>query len=383
MKRSPIVSIIQRRLTDYRVPLFESMRGRLAAEGIELRLLYGVGTPEEARKDDSGELAWGTRLETHYLMRQRICYQPFLGYTRNSSLIVMPHENKQVANFLSMIRYRQHGPRLAFWGHGRNMQARNPNSQAERFKRWTLRRVDWWFAYTELSREFVVDAGFPPERITVLNNSIDTTGLRRQIEQATREMSLRQRRADFGLGMGPVGVYIGSLYPDKRLPFLIEAALRVRQRIPDFELVIAGDGDERPLVQAAARAHAGVTYVGKVKDERRARLLSCSTVALNPGLVGLAILDAFVAGLPVFTTDCGIHSPEIAYLDGGRNGAMTEDSLDAYADAVVAALQSPDRLEGLRLGARAAAEQFSIERMSERFCNGIVACVASGKLYAA
>lgn len=374
-----IVTIVQRRLNNYRVPLFERMRSRLGDHGIELRLVHGVGTPDELCKDDAGDLDWAIPVETHYLLGQRVCWQPYLPLVKGSDLIVMAHENKQVANFVTLFRYHQSGPRLAFWGHGKNMQARNADSVSERFKRWTLRQVDWWFAYTELSRGFVDEAGFPRDRITVLNNSIDTGELRAALDRVRHLGDTAALRAEFGLGAGPVGLFIGSLYADKRLPFLVEAARQIHERLPGFELVIAGDGDERGFIEAAAKQHRFIRYLGAVKGDRKARLLAASSLVLNPGLVGLAILDAFVAGLPMFTTDCGLHSPEIAYLHPDHNGRMTEDSIPAYVQAVTAALQSPDALDKLRRGALASAQDYSIEEMADRFCRGIAACIALPK----
>lgn len=51
------VIIIQRRLTDYRNALFNLMRERLAAQGVQLCLLYGEPTMAEKTKNDQGDLA--------------------------------------------------------------------------------------------------------------------------------------------------------------------------------------------------------------------------------------------------------------------------------------------------------------------------------------
>jgi hypothetical protein len=86
----------------------------------------------------------------------------------------------------------------------------------ERFKVWLSRRADWWFAYTELSTRSVRGFGYPAQRITTLNNAVDTAALQREVAHCRvgdRE-ALRRR---LGLGGGPVGLFLGSLYRDKRL----------------------------------------------------------------------------------------------------------------------------------------------------------------------
>ncbi|MFY9509562.1 MAG: hypothetical protein WAQ05_01135, partial [Rubrivivax sp.] len=177
MTRRRVVTVVQRRLTHYRVPLFEQMRQRLDADGIDFRLLHGEATAPEAAKHDAGHIAWAETLPTRYLLDGRLCWQPFMHRAAASDLVVVTQENKLLNNLLAIASpWRR--PALAFWGHGRNMQAPQPDGARERFKRWTTNRVDWWFAYTALSADFVRNDGFPAARITVLDNSIDTGELR-------------------------------------------------------------------------------------------------------------------------------------------------------------------------------------------------------------
>jgi glycosyltransferase involved in cell wall biosynthesis len=372
-----VVAIVQRRMTHYRVPLFEQMRRRLQSQGVELRVLHGDGTPEEASKADAGELSWAVRLPTRYAFGGRLCWQPFAHAVRDCDLLVVTQENKLLNNLPLVLAPGRRTP-VAFWGHGRDMQAARPEAWSERFKAWTTRRVDWWFAYTEVSAACVRATGFSPDRITVLHNSIDTSELRHGIAEA-RRLDRRELRREFGLGAGPVGLYIGSLYADKRIPWLIDAAVRLREQVPNFELLVAGAGPERAWVEQAARRHDFIRYVGMVRDARKARCLVSADLVLNPGLVGLGILDAFVAGLPLITTDCKLHSPEIAYLESGRNGLMTANDLECYVSSCLRLIL--DREARARMGAAAAesADEYSIERMSERFCSGLIEGLARGR----
>ncbi|BAL94422.1 glycosyltransferase family 4 protein [Rubrivivax gelatinosus] len=372
----PRVAVVQRRMTHYRVPLFEHLRRLLAAEGIELRVLHGVGTPAEASKDDGAELPWAVRIPTRYLLGGRLCWQPFAAAVRDCAVVVVTQENKLLNNLpplLSPWRRR----RLAFWGHGRDMQAPDPDSWSERFKAWTARRVDWWFAYTDISAATIRAAGVPDSRITVLHNSIDTSALRAAIAAARRD-GLPALRAEFGLGPGPVGLYIGSLYAGKRIDWLIESTLRLRNLVPGFQLLVAGAGPDRGLLEDAAACHPFVRYVGPVRDERKARCLAVADLVLNPGLVGLGVLDAFAAGLPMITTEYGRAAPEIAYLRSGVNGVVSADELGAFVDACAGLLK--DDAARAEMGRRAAesADEYSIERMAERFRDGLLACLDAG-----
>ncbi len=50
------VLIIQRRMTEYRVPMFEALRTRLAQDGVTLQVAYGTPTALEALRNDTGVL---------------------------------------------------------------------------------------------------------------------------------------------------------------------------------------------------------------------------------------------------------------------------------------------------------------------------------------
>ncbi len=370
------VTLVQRRLTHYRVPLFERMRELLGAQAIELRLLHGQGTVAEQRKGDAGHLPWAEPLATRYWLGGRICWQPFMRQARGSAMLILTQENKLLLNLPALVRPRR-DTRIAFWGHGRNLNARDPEGLRERLKRWSSGRVDWWFAYTEHGASLLQEDGFPGWRISVLRNSIDTVALGQAVAQA-KQAPRQDLRQVIGLPtQGPVGLYLGSLYGDKRIAWLLQAAAAIAQRLPGFTLAIAGDGPDRPLVQAAAAAQGHVRYLGTAYGQRKAQLLACADLLLNPGLVGLGVLDAFVAGLPLLGTDfCRLRSPEFAYLQPGENCLISADSPADYANSVIGLLQDRVALARLQAGARRSAAGYSVEGMAQRFCQGIAQCLA-------
>lgn len=283
-------------------------------------------------------------------------------------MVIVTQENALLANHLLILQPRRF--KLAFWGHGANLQSNHPNGFKERFKRWTTNRVDWWFAYTSMSANLVKAAGFPDRRITVLNNSVDTSELLRQRQSVTPEET-QALRESLGFGVGPVGVFVGSLYAHKRLDFLLVAAEAIRNEVPNFHLLIVGEGPEREKVQEWCAAHPWARWVGARFGREKAVYVSVAQVMLNPGLVGLGILDAFVYGVPMLTTDCEIHSPEIAYLEPGINGMMTANDQTAFVGACVSLLRNTQTLNALRVGCAASAKEYTVENMARRFAEGI------------
>jgi glycosyltransferase involved in cell wall biosynthesis len=127
---------------------------------------------------------------------------------------------------------------------------------------------------------------------------------------------------------------------------------------------------------AQAQLHADwLRYEGPKFGAEKAECLALASVFMNPGLVGLGILDAFSAGLPMLTTDLPLHSPEIEYLAPGVNGLMSRPDAQAYASDILALLRDPARLAALAAGARASGEHYSIETMVRNFSAGVLACL--------
>lgn len=271
------------------------------------------------------------------------------------------------------------GTRLAFWGHGANLQSSAPDGLKERFKRWTTRKVDWWFAYTGLSVNLVASTGFPSTRITNLENSIDTTAMQAEIA-AIGPDDRNALRARMGWEDGRIAIFLGSLYPDKRLEFLFQAADRLHCDDPLFRLLIVGDGPLRETVRNYCVGRPWCTWVGAKTGSEKALYLSLADVLLNPGLVGLGILDAFVAGVPMVTTDCGLHSPEIAYLIQDENGVMTNNSIDAFIIGVRRVLNDDAYRTRLVAGCRQTAGHYTIENMAMNFARGIEQALHVGRM---
>ena len=368
------VMIVERRLTHYRVPLYERMRKLLDDEHIQFKLLVGKGTSEEMAKRDGGHLPWATALPTHYFFSGAVCWQPLGGHLRDVDLVIVNHQNKLLYNHRLLWEPRHY--RLGLWGHGRNMQAHSPGGVREGFKRWTISRADWYFAYTQITVDVVAHTGFPLTRITNLNNTIDTSRICQDRDSISPD-EVAVLKKDLGIAGMPVGVFIGSLQPAKHLDFLFEACRRVRQRLPTFQWLIIGDGAERAKVQGWAAAHDWVYWVGTRQGRDKALYLSCADVMLNPGMVGLGIIDSFVFGIPMITTDCGIHSPEIAYLRPGENGLMTRDDVDDFAVTVSSLLADPAAMERMGQACLASAGAYPLGTMASRFVDGMIQALAA------
>jgi glycosyltransferase involved in cell wall biosynthesis len=371
------VLILWPQIKQYRKRFLCELAARLGRDGIALRVAYSAPNRDERTKSDNVELPaeLGVEVPGLWLLGRRVFAQLAWREVRDADLVIVEQGNRLVINFLLIALSWLGRVRVAYWGHGYNRQARAPGA-SEWLKRKLLTRVDWWFAYTEGVGRYLTGHGVDPAIITVVQNTIDT----RELAEAVRAHDDDARRAvRRRLGLtddARVGLFCGSLYADRKLELLVAATRQVRERHPDFQLIVVGDGPARAAIRAAADQLAFVHYVGPAFGPDRAAYFAISDVFLMPGSIGLSIVDAFTTGLPVFTTDLWLHGPEIEYLEPGVNGEMTADDASAYAAAISRVLDDPDTLARMREAARATAARLTLAHMVEAFATGITQCLA-------
>lgn len=372
------VVIVQFRLLHYRVRLFELLRARLRERGINLRLIVGQPSKTELARKDEGHLDWA--LKVHNLFwrvgGKDILWQPLPPSTRQAALRIVIQENRILSNYWLQLRRLAGGPQLAFWGHGRNYQSTAPNGLRERWKTWWLTRVDWWFGYTEGTRRYVQSHGFDPSRVTVLNNAIDDSGFGRDLAGISRGQ-LQKARQELGIREdAQVAIYCGSIYAEKRIDVVLASAEMLRRMLPDFQLLLVGDGPEAPAMREAARTRPWLHALGIRKGSEKALAYRMASVMLNPGLVGLHVVDAFVAKTPLVTQASALHSPEYDYLVDGANGRVVhDDSVQSYAEAVAELFTRADLLQAMQERCAVDAQRYTLDAMAVNFADGIVACL--------
>lgn len=371
------VGVVQRVLPHYRIPFFVGLADRLAQENVQLKLIYGQEYPGTVPMTCEYHGSWAHKIKNRYLRMPgvELVWQPCIHEVSDCNLVIIEQSNRLMVNYLLMAR-RHHGKyKLAFWGHGRNMQSLQREGFRERLKRGLIRSVDWWFAYTKLTADIVTATGFPRENITVVQNAVSTNEFDYQMH-GLAPGELRAVQTRIGIHSQNVGVYCGGMYADKKLGFLIEACEAIRSTVPDFEVIIIGEGPEQYIVEAAARRNHWLHYIGPKYGVDRVAYLLSARVLLMPGLVGLAVVDSFAARVPLFTTDIPTHSPEISYLENGINGVITAHSVREYANIVASYLQSDERLNVLRQGCTVSAKQYTVANMIENFAEGVMRCLA-------
>jgi glycosyltransferase involved in cell wall biosynthesis len=306
-------------------------------------------------------------------------WMPTPASIRDADLVILLQENRLLSNFPYLLRRHFGGPLVAFWGHGVNLKSTHPNGARERFRRFQLSQADHFFAYTQATAELVARAGYPADRITIVENAIDSEAFRRDYDAVEPDALSAARRA-LGIESGaPVALFCGSLYANRRLSMLIASMDLVRQALPDLHLIVIGTGPELPVLEAAAASRPWLHLVGPKFGPAKAVLFRLAQILVNPGAVGLVVLDSFTAGVPLVTTRHAFHGPEIAYLRNGQNGVLCDDTAESFAAAVARILSDPAYRALLAQGGLADSKLYSAEAMAQNLVGGIVTCLRQGR----
>lgn len=369
------VVILQHRLLHYRTKLFEMLGKDCSERGIDLHLVHGQASRRESVKKDEGKLPWAHVVKNRFweVGERDIIWQPFPPSLNDADLVVLMQESRILSNYPLLLSQLWSARKVAYWGHGKNFQSDEPSGLREKWKNFLICRVDWWFAYTQMTVDILLQSGYPKNRITCLDNAIDTDGFKADLASWS-ESDVIDEKVRLGiLPTTPIGLFCGSLYPDKRLELLIESSDIIREHVPGFTLIVIGDGPSLLEMEKAAKSRPWIYLMGIRKGREKALYFRMGDVMLNPGLVGLHIVDAFCSGMVMVTTSSAKHSPEVAYLRNGENGVYAEDSPVKYSQAVIDIISNPDRLKKMKKTALEDSDKYTLQNMVNHFADGIEA----------
>jgi glycosyltransferase involved in cell wall biosynthesis len=196
------------------------------------------------------------------------------------------------------------------------------------------RCVDVFLAPSEFVRNKLTGAGFPAPRIEVLPHYQALPGD-------------AQLAADDGYVL-----YFGRLSPEKGAYELLRAMVQ----LPHIPLVIAGDGPERPRLEALARElnlkH--VLFAGMVHGEKLQKLIAGCSFSIFPShayeTLGKSILESYAWGRPVIASDLGSRRELVQH---GVTGLLYADGDRAqFAHSIEFLFDRPDLIQKMGAAAR-------------------------------
>src|SRR6185437_15686333 len=176
----------------------------------------------------------------------------------------------------------------------------------------------------------------------------------------------------------PTVVYLGRLKAYKRVDRLIEAFAKVRERVPDAVLRIAGTGDVLPSLRQLAtrlRLDGAVVFEGFVDDDRKRELLQSAWVMASLSEIegwGISVIEANACGTPAIVHDVPGLREAIVHQE---SGIIVPEGGDVET-AIVSVLQDDLLRARLERGASARAGKFSWDEAAREMLFEIMRAIA-------
>lgn len=203
-----------------------------------------------------------------------------------------------------------------------------------------------------------------PERVCVARNGIPLEALRQAGAGARSQV-----RAELDIEPGwPVLAVIGRMHEVKGHRAVLAMLPAIVRSCPRAQLLVIGDGPERPACEALTRElgiSGHVRFLGKRSDVPR--LLSAIDLVLMPSQsegLGLAAIEALAAARPVIAFAVG-GLPEVV-VDGLNGRLVPPGDCEAFSQAVIETLHDPERRLSYARGAASSAQSFGVEAHVQR-----------------
>ena len=168
----------------------------------------------------------------------------------------------------------------------------------------------------------------------------------------------------------PKLVYVGRVAHEKNIGFLLEMLARVRKRVPEVLLIVAGDGPAKPALRRQARRlgiERNVLFIGYLPRGQALWDCFCAgdafVFASRTETQGLVLLEALALGVPVVAY-AALGASDVLVPDCGA--VVVQGGAAEFAADVVELLRDPDRRRHLAEQGRRYARSWATEQTSQR-----------------
>lgn len=210
--------------------------------------------------------------------------------------------------------------------------------------KYLTRRSDYVITLTDRDKEQYVRRLKRKERIQAIYNPVEASAVTPEIQKEKWIIS------------------IGRLVPQKGPEYLLKAARRILEKYPDWQWIVLGEGEMRPILEAGIRAghlEDRLILKGNVKDvsEYLQRSQIYVMTSRYEGL-GICLLEAKAHGLPCVAFDVPMGPAEL--ISDGTNGYLIPAfDCDRMAEKLERLIENAELRESFSLKAKLGMEKYS------------------------
>lgn len=355
------IAILQRVIPHYRKEFYKALVGFIETEkNISLDVFYGNQKKEEALKELPMKIKGFHKVKNYYLFNN-LYYQPIFRKVKNYDYIILEQAISPLINWLiisSRIMRRKKFPKIILWGHGKQFIKINEHILFIKLREYLTKNADWFFGYTSISKNVLVEAGFNAEKITVINNSMYFNILE-------NNNITKNRFENYTI------VYCGRLNKSKKLDLIIESVKLALGENEQIKLKIVGDGPEKKRLEKKYNDN-WIQFLGHKYGKEKREILSNCSLQIIPSHIGLSILDGFASGLPIITANFKNHCPEVAYFKNNYNGIMSDKNSESIAKSITYIFSNFNVWKNMSVNSTNTAKKYDVISMARKFYKGLI-----------
>lgn len=369
------VTLFDEYIATYREAFYQKLIETGKIKGLNINIASGKPSNKQLKRNDRVSPSWNTNIRQVELniFGKRVVIRQIGSQIRDSDIVILSQARRNL-DLYRLLLFRPKNLVIALFGHGKDFVKDDADVFAKLLL-WITKKADYFFSYTKTGSNYLVSNGFPANKITVFNNSIDIEQLSLKLSLVDSEQVIETNN-QFDL-KGKTALFLGGLDESKRLKFLLDAAEYIHSQDHDFRLLIAGDGEERNLVTRFSDQKTWCHYVGRADENLKSRLFSSANIILNPGRVGLLAVESLATGIPILTTRWKYHAPEFEYLEDGKTCLVSENTITDFSNNCLTYLNSPTKQGDFAKACLEEAEKYSVENMANQFVDGLLTLASS------
>lgn len=283
----------------YRSACMTELRSRL---GSSLEVFVSPAHLDKTVRSDPA-MGWFTPVRMIRLFGGRAFVQ--LGsFSRamNSTALIVDLNPRSISSWGLLLSRRVLGRRTLVWGH---LYSQAGAQSKTAWLRLSMRRLASGTVSYTYSNQAAALLDLPNSPVWVAPNSLYKRDLIRPAVGSPRQSV----------------VYVGRFVSGKKVAILIRGFAEARRSLNEIQLVLVGDGPERPdLVALAASLGIAehVKFAGWIESEQKLRgVYQGAFCSVSPGFAGLSLTQSAGFGIPTVVSRDEAHSPEIELADAG------------------------------------------------------------------
>jgi glycosyltransferase involved in cell wall biosynthesis len=174
----------------------------------------------------------------------------------------------------------------------------------------------------------------------------------------------------------PTILSVGRLKAYKSINVLIKAFKIVSERVPEAELIIAGDGDCKKELESLAKElnlENNVRFLGKISEAEKVSLLQKAWVFVNPSMMegwGITSIEANACGTPIVASN--VQGLKDSVKDNFTGFLVEYGNVNEFGEKILSIIQNDDLRKEMEVNSIEWSKGFGWDKLSEDFKNIIL-----------